>query len=55
MNGRKDHMQENDKTAFAFVIFAIIGWIVSICVAGFVVYQDFCGPTGAMCETRTHI
>lgn len=48
-------MQENDKTAFAFVIFSIIGWIVSVCVAGFVTYREFCGPTGAMCETRTHI
>lgn len=55
MEGKKEEMQANDKTAFGFAIFSIIGWIISICVTGFVVYREFCGPTGASCETRTHI
>ena len=49
LRGSKMDMQENDKVAFGFVIFAIIGWILSLCVAGFIVYRELCGPTGAQC------
>lgn len=55
MRGAKLEMQDSDKIAFGFIIFAIIGWILSLCVAGFVVYREFCGPTGTQCDTSPQI
>ena len=54
-DGDKEAMRSNDKTSFAFIIFGIIGWIVTVCVTGFIIHAGLCGfPSGAGCVTKPY-
>lgn len=48
--GDKYSANEHKKTSFAFTIFAIIGWIIVVCVAIFIAYVHYCGLTGQFCD-----
>ena len=53
-DGDKEAMRSNDKTSFAFIIFGIIGWIITVCVTGFAVHAVRCGLTGQLCITKPY-
>lgn len=50
----QEGIRENEKKAFAFAIFTVVAWIITLCLLTVTVYSLMCTPNGLDCNTAPH-